>query len=985
MFRKTIVPFFIGVLVYCSSTIIEGATCAQTQPPSQTSSAATDDPNQRIEIARRLVDQGAYARALSVLRPFADDPEKYPRHYSDYIVTLFWSGHIAEAIRRFEAMPTSLPQKSYLRRNMAKAYYDTGSYDRAGELYRSVLNETPEDGVALQGLIRSMKAAGKAQAAHEALTRFFRTPHKELSTHLLYPDLLMELGYYRLALDAFDRLLAEFPGMTDSILQHRDSQFANLNENHRQPALEAIRAVAHSGNRHAAGQVVLLSTLFRNYPAAVSAFRQYGLTPNTLPPDTAAWSGWAFYKNGDRHQAKTIFDAVLKNHPGQFRARIGSAYCLVDQGSAPDALTLLDSMAREKPENLEILYAMAYAHEQTNNFLAAIRIYERMLVLSPNNPTVEHFRARAYSDMGASSYALALAKAHFPEDHGVISRIKNDAADSRIRWQEPAVADAMLRPLTPAAAKNRATYDRIIALTQDDRFAEAVALYESLPDEGEVLPAWVLEAVAGAYLYLEQPETALRLYDAALSVNPSSMSARKGKLSVLQELRRWKPAQGLLNEIDAATPTYAGTGRRRRYNPDKLDMAITRGWAMAYENRLQAADAYFRELRETAPGNLEIRNALAHIHLWRGWPRRALEGFEIIDSMDPAFFPSKTGRISALNTLGFKTEARKQAADLLKQYPRKKSFNQLARELDVEQFNENRFSFSFSREDDGATDILVENTTSAPLGLNTRIYGFMRWRRTWDDDPDETATALGDDQATYFRRIGTGIDHIFNSNWRAIQEFSADYESGEEFGARSQVIWSPDDQWQLSTMVDTFSTDVAKRARAAGVSAKKAETQLTFRQSEWRQCGLSISRQFFSDDNDRDELLMGYEQNLFVRNDWRMRIYLNLYGVRNSEWDNPDISYFNPETAIGTAVTHMIEQTVQDIYHHGFIHRLYLTAGTYDQSGYSCGAVGSMRYEQEYAFSDTNNLLWGASLAQNLYDGDPVGSISLDLAWTLRF
>ena len=324
--------------------------------------------------------------------------------------------------------------------------------------------------------------------------------------------------------------------------------------------------------------------------------------------------------------------------------------------------------------------------------------------------------------------------------------------------------------------------------------------------------------------------------------------------------------------------------------------------------------------KKNAPANVEIRSALAHIYLWRGWPRKSMEAFNILNTMDPEYQPLKTGRLAALNTLAFKTEAREQAKALYSQYPRKKWVQRVVRQFEVEQMNTNRFEVSLSREEDGIVDIMMRDMVSTPLSLYTRLYGFMLWRRTWNDDPDEAERALGDDKATYFKRIGTGVTHIFNSDWEASQQFSINYDDGEEFGSLSQLNWTPDDYWRVGAMADTFATDVPKRARAAGISSKKVWAGIGYRESEWREYTFSASRQFFSDDNDRDEVMFGYEQNLFVKNDWRMRIYLDLYGTRNSQWDDPDVNYFNPKHAWSLSITHMTEQTVRDMYEESFVH-----------------------------------------------------------------
>ena len=977
---------YVGVMgLTCLATITGAGSLRAESAGAREAIPADRDPQTSMISARQWIEQGNYSKALSELRPFALQPERYPRHHSDYIVVLFWSGEPEQAIRLYEEMPASLPKKEYLKRNIAKAYLDTGGYMKAASLYRSVLRSAPDDTDALQGLIRSQVAAGQVQEATESFNRFIEKSEMTLEMELIKCGLLADLEHYKDSLFAYSRLIETSGTRAERIAKQCDDHFAALDPSHRQAALDQIQSAAATGVQGGKVYHVMLLALFGQYEKAIKFYRQYGLSPVHLTPHTAYWVGWAYFKTGKTEDALTIFNHLLEQDPANLRGRTGSAYCLARSGKNSAALSMLEPLVLKIPDNLEIYYAMAYAHEQARHFKEAIDVYDKMLTLSPGNKTVERLRIRAFSDMGASTYARRIASASLPEDHALAFEVTADSAADRIRWEEPAMASHILDAIPHDAASERLDYDRIVALNRDDRHLEAVKQYESLSHKNGSAPAYVLSAVADSYLNLEQPETALKLYDAALAQNPDDFHIKLGRFYTLKELRRWKEARNLLNEIDANTHAFIGRGQNRRYNPDQLDLDIARGWFLVHENRLAEADSYFQKLLKDAPANLEIRSALAHIYLWRGWPRRSMEAFDILHTIAPEYQPPKTGRIAALNTLAFKNKAREKGEALYRKYPRKKWVQRLARQFEVEQMNANRFEISLSREEDGIVDILMRDMVSTPLSLYTRLYGFMLWRRTWNDDPDEAARTLGDDKATYFKRLGTGITHIFNSDWEASQQFSINYDDGEEFGSLSQLNWTPDDHWRVSAMVDTFSTDVAKRARAAGISSKKIWTGIGYRESEWREYTISTSRQFFSDDNDRDEATLGYEQNLFVKNDWRMRVYLDLYGTRNSQWDDPNVNYFNPKHAWGFSITHMTEQTVRDMYEKSFVHRLFLTAGNYDQYAYSSGPVGSIRYEQEYEFSDTNALLWGMSAGRNLYDGDSLDSISIDAAWTVRF
>jgi biofilm PGA synthesis protein PgaA len=114
-----------------------------------------------------------------------------------------------------------------------------------------------------------------------------------------------------------------------------------------------------------------------------------------------------------------------------------------------------------------------------------------------------------------------------------------------------------------------------------------------------------------------------------------------------------------------------------------------------------------------------------------------------------------------------------------------------------------------------------------------------------------------------------------------------------------------------------------------------------------------------------------------------MRVYLDLYTTWNSKGDQTD--YFNPERAWALSLTHMTEQTVWHMYQRSFVHRLYVSAGTYHQEGYGNDLIGSLRYEQAHAFTDRHALQAGIGFGRSVYDGELVSDMRLDVVYQWRF
>lgn len=938
---------------------------------SQQKTVPCGDPDTCLERARGLVKAGNYGEALAVLAAFVSEPTEHPTISSDYLVILFWDGQLDKAISMYEALPPSFPRRAYLLRNMARAYYDKKRFLKAVSLYQAAVKQVPTDEEAQKGLVLSLIQIGDLDKAYHYLEGFMERAPASSSLALVKARLLMWQGKYLEALDVYRLLSRRKDVESEQIYKTRDDLIASLPAQERKAMLDALAVAAQRGDEQANLDYILVLALNNDYERAIECFERARIDLKRYPDHLVCWIAWAHFKTGRTRKAKLYYQTILAARPHYVQARIGLAYCLSPEGEGKKAIEILDKLLLVEPQNLEIRFARAFVHEKARRFWSAIGEYDRILDISPGNSVARKLRLRAFSDMGARSYALEEASRECPKDYELRDSIIGDMAADRIHWEEPKEAISLILPLTENRKNLKARFDHIIALADSNCMEGVVKSYENLVKDGISSPPWVLEKVAEAYLYMEEPYKALKLYDRALMTRPNSLSGRMGKFYALQEIGDWDRGRKVLGDLDKEIPVIRGTGKNVQPNWPKLEIALARGWFLANEGRLSEAEQYFWDLYERAPAQTEIRNGLAHIYLWRGWPRKALKEFRIIDTLDPKYVKAQIGRLAALNELAFKEEARDGANALMETHAEDKHLRQLVRQLEVEEMRELVTDVAVTRENGGADDTSAEMTVSQPLSYNTRLYGMLLWQKTWEDS-----------QSSYFRRAGVGINHVFNRSWELKQQFSTDYDGGGDFGSLTQINFYPDDYWSFGLLYDSFTTDVPMRARAYNIESEKFEGGITFRESEWRSYRLSVSHLRFSDDNDRGQALLGYEQGLLVRNDWKMRLFFDLYTSRNSRDDAP---YFNPESDVSLSATHMTEQTIWHIYDRAFVHRLYLTVGTYKQQGVSNEMVGAFRYEQEHDFSDTRALLLGGILARNAYDGDSMNSYSLYLTYRCRF
>ncbi len=929
------------------------------------------DYSHAVREAKGMVEKGNNKEALAVLSPYTADPLKYPVALSDYIVILVWEGRQGEAIEMYESLPESFPKRNYLLKNIAKAYYDTGNFPKATTHYEKVLKETPQDGEAQKGFVLSLMGSGEFSRAFEHVQKIPSDAPVSDSLSLTGADLLMRMGRYVEGLKEYKRVKQRNDTDKREVSRHRDDMLISIPSGKRSVFLNSLNKELNIEKELFSDYLHVL-ILYREYDEAIRAHEGSGRNVNSYAAELRSWIAWAYFKNGETAQAKALYSDILNKHGDSTRARLGLAYCLSKEGHGKEALNILDRLLLADTNNLEAMFGRAYTFEQMGRLWSAVEEYDRILEIDHDNPAARKLRLMALSDLGASTHAGEEGVKEFPDDEGLHETFHGDKAVDRIGWEEFPVAIGMLQPRAEDKSNGRARNDYLVARAENEDMEEAVRIYEEMEKEGETISSWLKENAAAAYLYLEQPYRALELYEEVIEESPTYES-RLGRFYVLQEIREWEQAKEAINDIDSDTPAVMRTANKPEPHWPKMEVALAKGWLMLYEDRLDEGEDYFRELHEMGPADTGIRAGLSQAYLWRGWPRKALREFKIAETRDPENIAVNIGKIYTLNELAVKEDARQEAADLLKQYPRNKHVLSLSRHLELEEMREFVTDVAFSGDDEGFEELSIRARLTQPISLYTGIYGFGYWQRS---------SAEEGDMLTYFRRAGIGVEHVFNSDWQIRQEVSVNYNDGNDFGSFTHVQYTPDDYWRFGLSYDSFSTDISLRARVFDIEADKAEANITYRESEWRSYNLSFAYSEFSDDNRRYEWLLGYEQNLWVRNNWRERVFVELYTSSNSQEDAP---YYNPDNDFGISATHMTEHTVKRIYNEAFVYRIYLTAGAYKQAGFSIRPTGSVRYEHDIDLSDTHALLYGARIGSHPYDGEAVTAYSVYLRWRLLF
>ena len=916
----------------------------------------------------RLARMGRHVEALKWLDKAIMLAPDNARFKMDRIVVLSWMGKNHEAIEGFKNLPPTVKRPVYVLRNVARAAYNINDFNLSEKMYQEVLKINPRDGEALKGAVFSLARAKQFEKAEilirEAAKKDF-SPTINLGFLEYY--VLLESGDFKKAYKIWKNVQKE---------KGNAREWFSFWQNTIRPISGETRKKI--GNYFYTSQTIpikdrfLITALIGDYAKALKLISNSSDEEFwAWPPDYLNWLGWCYFKTKNYAKGIDFYQKILQRYPDNRYAMACLSFCFSAEREFDKAKKLIDTLLNQNPNDIEALFALAYMKEQQGLFLEAVLVYEKILKFKPDNKNAQKLRLRALSDLGIPSLSIKEAE-KLKLDSGFLTSLKLDEAAYFLRWglkKEPLALD---EPIAKNHPENlRARYDYILALRQSKDYKKVIEAYEGLLKEDHKTPYWVEEATADSYLYLEEPKKAEDLYRKVLKVKPHAYNANMGLFYALQEQHKWDEAWALLRKIDKETPPGRRIGKVFLPSWKKMEVLTEKSWLLMEEDRYQEAQEYLDQLLDIMPAYMGIRTAQGHLFLWRGWPRRALEEFSIATTRNPNELRAWIGKAYTLFELGDEKEANATRDKLLKEHPKNKYVQTLDKYLRAREAPRLLLDYDYDHEDNDSTDITFREEFSVEPILTWRFYQYFLWRRS-------TEKSL----TNFYRRIGAGWYHRFNSTWSWQEAFSADTNGHSDFGILSALTYSPNDFWKIKGLYDTSTPNIPMKARPYGITGDEASLRFEYNESEWRRYYLDLNAMFFSDQNDRYAGFIGYDQGLFVKKGWLSRVNIELGTSHNTKRDAP---YFNPRNDWTATVTPMIQKTHYQRYGKQFVHRLFATAGAYYQEDYGTKFIGSVRYEQDIKFSLNSALLWGILYGQRAYDGDTVRAVNFYVRFEFYF
>ena len=681
---------------------------------------------------------------------------------------------------------------------------------------------------------------------------------------------------------------------------------------------------------------------------------------------------------GEFEVATSMYRVSLDRDAGDLDARRGLAMTYADAGNFEQAWIALDEAPDEQGDDVALILTEAHVYEWERRFLEALASYQRVAELQPENRAALRGEALMLRAVLLPRQALALAR-QYPDiltDEEIIN-LEADVAALQIRYGAQSyypvsrryegtdmalakVDELLTRSDLDPAMLMRLRFDRIVALTNRLRTAEAVREFEALNMEPEFVPAYALEGVGRAYLNERQPEVARDLLLLAAAKQPDNFHIKFQLFFAYTDLRDAKRAVRIAEELLATLPeTNQLPGSRViKGNQHYLRAAIMFGLARAYFDQLAYAQKYFEDLLAKAPHNTDIRHELANVYRWRGWHDRSLSEYAQVLAVEPDLMSARAGSAHARLDSRDYAPVEREVKALVEDYSDEPAVKKLADRWQLHNSRELVMSAEFG-ESSGPTFGNDQYNVdiawfSRPLARQYRALVFTH--DAYADFPEGDARRA---------RVGAGIEYR-HIRWHASASLSASRYGGEP-GFRGTANYRLSDLWSFGAILETESNATSLRGYRIGVSSNIAGLNAAYTRSESSDVRAQVIFQDYSDGNSGVSILVRGQQRFINRPSFRLAVTGEVFADEHSR---SDVVYFSPKSGFSWNAGLRYDWLMTRRYDFGLTHTVVGKIGRYRQFGYDADGIWSLNYAFEAEINNSLSAHVGLSRRSNIYDGD---------------
>ncbi len=710
------------------------------------------------------------------------------------------------------------------------------------------------------------------------------------------------------------------------------------------------------------------------------------------------------YRNLQRWpEALNTYSKALQLRPDDNGALVGRVMTLADSGKQREAVRQAQALVAKQPQSVDRRLALGYAYLRNQQTYSALREVDEARLLAPENTSVKREYLLALQRAGVHSKALELAEKN-PElvnsgelralqrarvaDYVRQSDLPTAKEHERFNQADKAIAesDRLLKAwATDPLAKNDAKtlrIDRIGALYNRAYMQKVLDEYEHFNAQGEQLPAYALRWVAGAQLYLKQPESAAQLYEQILAEGDKKSPARLSDLQALyyalNESQQASAAAKLVPIIaDQPKRVYQKGLPQGKANPDWLTGKVMEVSAAQSSNDLNTAEAKIQTLANSAPGNTELRTMRADIFSARGWARRSEAELKEAENISPRSIDVEISQGYTAQALQEWRQFELYADDVFSRYPERLSAQRLERARQLHNMAELRVSSNGGISPDntvtGSGDFGLDTVLySSPIDYNWRVFGGLGYSQ------GEFQEGKGRNR---YERGGVewrGRNHTF-----AAEINNQNYGQGNKQGFRLSAGHEINDYWQYGWSLDWLSRETPLRALNSDVTSDSVSGYLQWQQNEGRKWRIALSPQRFDDGNNRISGSVSGEERVYTSPKLIADALLDVGTSHNSQ--PAEGPYFSPETDFSIMPGLRLSHSLYERYERTWSQQAQFGLGSYNQRNYGTDPIGFISYGQRVNLDDQLNFGATASGLSRPYDGERETEYRLVFDLSYRF
>jgi biofilm PGA synthesis protein PgaA len=679
-----------------------------------------------------------------------------------------------------------------------------------------------------------------------------------------------------------------------------------------------------------------------------------------------------------REFAKAIqwYERAAALAPDAVDVRTGFAMTLAEDGDYAEADAQLDLLPPERQTETNVLLVRGYIRRLADDLIRALHAYDEILEQRPNDRDALRGKALVLRDLLLPVQALEIAESHpgvLRDDE--IARLRVDDLALRLRLAsqtlyppetDGVVLDQTIADIDRHLAENHdrgaelaLRYDRIAALAERERAAEAVEAFEELETPKEEIPAYALAAAGRAYLQIEQPQRALTVLELAAAKAPGEIEIQFALVYAYLDLNEYRRAMDVATSLREREPFVksAPSSPIVKGNDYRLRAEVVSAIADASISELAAAQERLEMLLNEAPNNADLRHELASVYRGRGWLDRSLFEYRQVLTVEEDLIHAQVGRAyTQLDAQQFEAVGQT-VEELNDEHADEIIVARLTERWEVHNRSELVVELSNGR---STGNTFGSNQTSLDAHWYTRPIRYSY--RAFAHAHEARADFL--EGRAERSAIGAGAEYRAD-RWTATGEILSDRDGGSA-GVAGEFGWRMSDNWSFAGSLEFNSIRTQLRAHRQGIESDRTSFSTRYAVNESIDYGAGMTYSDLSDGNVSRTVFGDLHRRVMNRPRWQLELIAEAYASDNEKLDVP---YFSPASDFSYLAGARHEWQLRRRYDRSVYQSSSLRVGQYDQSGFDAGRIWVLDYRVDVDLSPALSFQLGAERARRFYDG----------------